>query len=598
MATVRPRLRNRDGAPRPGRGSWFAISAAALVAATSAVCYPLAVEGYLNSQASPLYVQWAQQFLKSLYSGVPYPSWVAGSYADSGSAAFLFYPPFVFYASAVIGLFVDNVPTILSLYAALGMLASAGALYLLGRSRLGRGASLFAAVVFLALPYHLVDLYERAALSELWNFVWVPLGWYYIERLRENGVGAAVGLAVTYALMIVTHLPTALIATPVFCAAIGFQAVEARKWGPLLGGLLGLLAGICLSSAYLLPALVEQRHVNIGVMFGGWFDYANNFFFSRTAGDVDLNRRLTLMGCALLPAFFLPGVAWLGGWGRPDRFALFLCSIGLLSFLAMLPASAPLWELVPVFQKVQFPWRVLMIESLLAALCLGHAVERLLHPAESSARGAPAIRLAVGAVAALTLAGNLGMSCTRIKGFTPPSMQATGQLWHWRITAGMSYAELQREYNRLYPHPFMIDALEYRPIWAFGADGTELLPVPQRMILGAYGVFPDAEGAVTALRWAPEDRLLEVSSTAPGRLLVRLAYFPYWHAQVNSAPTPVSPDPETGLIAISVPEGRSEVALQFGPVPSRRLGAAVSAATLVAMLAALVAQRRRVRLSG
>ena len=61
------------------------------------------------------------------------------------------------------------------------------------------------------LPYHFeINLWRRQDIGELANYIWMPLILYYTEKMFD-GRHAFAGLAVSYALMMLSHLPSALL---------------------------------------------------------------------------------------------------------------------------------------------------------------------------------------------------------------------------------------------------------------------------------------------------------------------------------------------------------------------------------------------------
>jgi hypothetical protein len=97
-------------------------------------------------------------------------------------------------------------------------------------------------------------------------------------------------------------------------------------------------------------------------------------------------------------------------------------------------------------------------------------------------------------------------------------------------------------------------------------------------------------GRATIVEFAPERLRVEVSTAAPGLLIVKEAWYPGWNATVNGQPAPCQPA-NVWMRAIPVPAGRSEVVLQYH---SRflLLGAILSVIAL-AVLARMLRRRRK-----
>src|SRR5262249_27623632 len=99
----------------------------------------------------------------------------------------------------------------LSISALLALWLSGIASYFWLRRFSGETAAIAGAVVYMGSPYHLVvDMYMRAALAEFWSFAWMPLVLYFTDGALRKKRYALIGLAVSYALLVTTHLLTTL----------------------------------------------------------------------------------------------------------------------------------------------------------------------------------------------------------------------------------------------------------------------------------------------------------------------------------------------------------------------------------------------------
>ena len=79
----------------------------------------------------------------------------------------------------------------------------------------------------------------------------------------------------------------------------------------------------------------------------------------------------------------------------------------------------------------------------------------------------------------------------------------------------------------------------------------------------------------------------------PVRLRFYTNYFPGWAATVDGQPVAIAPDPPDGLIGLDLPAGMHDVRVYYGVTPVRWLGAAISLAAAVAVIALLVLGLRR-----
>jgi hypothetical protein len=123
-------------------------------------------------------------------------------------------------------------------------------------------------------------------------------------------------------------------------------------------------------------------------------------------------------------------------------------------------------------------------------------------------------------------------------------------------------------------HPFHRVALIERPVPE---------QIPAQAPDGAIG------GRATIAQFEPERIVLDVDSPSPAVLVVAEAWFPGWGANINGRPAECFPA-NAWMRAVLVPAGRSQVVLAYRSTYFA-LGAAVSLATLILLLALFKKQR-------
>ncbi|QNP46197.1 hypothetical protein H9L14_02825 [Sphingomonas sediminicola] len=115
---------------------------------------------------------------------------------------------------------------------------------------------LLGALLFMAMPYHVLDFYGRGALAEFTAIALIPLVALGVKRAAE---GRFVLGAIAYAAMILTHVPLALLASIFLIApyAVWLCWKEPRK---LLRVAIPVTLGILLSAIFLLPAVLLEPY--------------------------------------------------------------------------------------------------------------------------------------------------------------------------------------------------------------------------------------------------------------------------------------------------------------------------------------------------
>ena len=344
------------------------------------------------------------QYDKSVQDGIWFPRWSPDWTFGYGYPFFIIYGPLATFVGELfhrfLGLgFEASVKAVL----ALSIVVSGLGMYGFVRSWLGRNAGLVAAVAFMTIPYHLVDMYVRAALAESVALAFLPLAlWGFRESVRRPRLAAILGAGLAYAAIMWTSPLVALIFTPGLAAyvlvLIYWQwrrqpvAEEQESGGaadpPLLrsggrfGSLMLLLApalafalGFGLSAAFFVPALVEQGYINRAQWFGAYYDPTQHFvyffqLFNPAWGfgisqpgpdDVAQGAMSFQLGAA---AMLLSLVALVTARRLKPALRREVWFWGLwaaVSIFLTLNISALAWRYLPIVPYAQFPWRYLML---------------------------------------------------------------------------------------------------------------------------------------------------------------------------------------------------------------------------------------------
>jgi hypothetical protein len=279
---------------------------------------------------------WADQFNAALRGGVLYPRWLPQSHGGLGSPVFYFYPPLAFYVSGAAGLV--GLSTYSSVLAAFG-LAFAGSGYAMYQWLTNWAKHpLLGAILYMIAPYHLLDFYERGAQAESLAVVLIPL---IALGLRDKRPFL---LAISYAGLILTHLPLALLASLLLI----FPYVLYLRLSVLWAGAV-VLTGVGLASAYLVPALALAPYRDAGML---WADPAfqpeNWGVWSWASLGPAPGARIMIL-CIVLS--MIPPIALISRQRPLALYSVACCALAV----GLIPGF---WQL-PLLTQVQFPFRIL-----------------------------------------------------------------------------------------------------------------------------------------------------------------------------------------------------------------------------------------------
>lgn len=530
-----------------------------IVAVATLVMLPLFFHGFAAGDDSVMHYQHAAGFIEALGEGAVYPRWLPRSNFGQGSPVMLYYPPLPYYVVAAFDVLVRNPLLSLKLGCWFALALSGVTMYVFARTMLSRWMSLLAALAYLTASYHLFDVYHRAALSEYWSFVWLPLVLDGTLRVASGrGWRSVAYLSVSYALMLLTHVITSFelsLLLPVFLLLL------TRNLRRIAQVAAGLALGAAISAVFLLPLQIERGYVRIDRALR--IPYADFFLFQNLGGAFSKHvfpppehRRFYLLyGIDLIAVgiTLLLAVSALVIWRNrqviqqsvlPFGFARAAFAITALSLLLTTRLSAPVWRLVPAFPYIQHPFRWLVVATLGVVLLSGIAASVLNATADRSKQYVLALTMAV--------AFNVVISAF--------------------VVAKASYdpSEALEERRSVSEVP------AFRTAWLDRQKNLDEFEKPAAAIVSG-------EATVTAIDESGASQSYAIDARMASTITLRTLYFPGWAVRVDGALTEIKPSIE-GNIQLSVEPGVHALALNFEDTLPRKAGKLVSAAGVLVLI--------------
>ncbi|HEY9847094.1 MAG TPA: hypothetical protein V6D03_12980, partial [Candidatus Caenarcaniphilales bacterium] len=471
--------------------------------------------------------------------------------------------------------------------------------------------ALIGSILYMALPYHLtVDLYYRFAFAEYWSFVWIPLILYFSRKIISGSKTNILGWAISYALLAMTHLPTLIIFSPVPIFYILLMPSRHQRKQALTRLVAAITLGIGLSAIYWLPAMTTQEYVSMGVLREGVFFYGNLFLFSDPgAHEKEFWRYLEvltlLMGGLACCTFIIARQNPLIAIRRESRYWIVIAFIALFMTL---PLSRPIWEVIPVVQRISFPWRFNTILTVATTVLFSLAISSL----ESSInffnkrnlgifillimsllltviQFLPMQRqiqfpwfyntvLIIATIALLTLAIcylKKPVNFFRQKPLVIVILLTTSLL----LTSGLVIKK------RLFMAPdvetaleISMDAAEYRPRWVPRELFESSSELSKRF---AQAQVTSGQGSLLVQQWEPRKIVLQTNATTNIWLTLHQFYYPGWTARLTDNKNKsdlllVEPSKPEGLLRVQVPSGKQEIWLTLDTALEERVGQVLS----------------------
>ncbi|MGC8886137.1 MAG: 6-pyruvoyl-tetrahydropterin synthase-related protein [Verrucomicrobiia bacterium] len=547
---------------------------------------PIIINGFWTVLHDSCYHSvWYINFVQQFFKGELYPRWLMDMNYGLGSPAFFYYPPIPYYFTSIFYPFVKNDPAgwhQLGLGSTLSLLISGIGFWFWIKNYVSSIASLISALFYVIAPYHLADdLYIRGAYAELWAFCWLPFIFYGIDIISNNNKYGIILVAVSYGLLVTTHLPTTLLfsAFPLLYSLIKSKYVHKYKYS--LYTFISMLWGISLASIYIIPALTMQKYVDIKELTNHPnLSYENNFIFNGlyfgedkfrsdlflhiiiTAGIGILSIIITLIQKDRSISLLMPMLWYIN-----------LC----ITIYIMTPFSKILWDYIPKLKYVQFPWRATSILTITASVLLAYGIQ-------SMRKNASIYNKMLDIILLLFIGTAIWCDLNTIK----------------------------RYYNRKPNSPVELllsqqDLPEYRTIWRKTTlinitdnininnnidiknkftDG--IIPVLPRTIVKrenyAAVVLKNGSGTISIEDWQPRHINIRLNVNSLTKCEISRFYYPGYQAKINGRPIEILPSNPNGFLYVVVPNGYRELDIKLSYMLPEILGIIISLLAICVMI--------------
>lgn len=516
-----------------------------VVAVSIAIIGPTLIYGVPANIDLQNHFRFALPFYDSLSSGHLYPGWLAESNSGYGDPSFRFYPPALYYLLSLAKALTGNwyVGTLLTL----GLLSTLSGLgmYFWTRSILSESAAMWAAILYALAPYHVNQLYQAFLLAEFAGAAVLPFAFGFIERVCRRGRYRDVaGLAATYALLILTHLPLAVIGSLALAVYV-LVRLDRKRWKRCLRLLcIAAVLGLAASAVYWARMVAELKWIGINnANPDSSVDYNQNFLFS-TLSPENLNVWWVNILAVMTFLLFVPALALFFRRARGEARFGQLMPVAILSLMALfmaLPLSRPLWRILPALQQTQFPWRWLAVFSMAGSLLAAASIPLWL---ENKMQWPRPLRLVVLGCMLVAVAFTLAHTVREAEYRNPQQFES--DLQSVRGTASVNY---------------------WIPVWAS--------PNPREM----KSEVEAGNRQVAVNNWGPEHRRFEVSPGNATEARVRTFFYPHWVATSAGRVLSTRPDSD-GALLISLtanPTNTTSVNLDFREPRRGQVSVALSA---------------------
>jgi hypothetical protein len=483
--------------------------------------------------------------------------WVSDLGYGYGYPLFNFYAPLPYYAGGALYAVGINSITATKIMFVLGMLLPVITMYMLVVSIMGIWPAAIAAIFYGYAPYHAVQLYVRGSVGELWANIFIPLIVLGFWKVCSGAGSKRVVIVGTVGLVgaILSHTIYGYICVVlILLGLISYWSLKIiRKnfsWSDFIKPCIILIFSLGISSFFWLPAISEMKYTNVAGQIGGSADFRNHFVCLTQLWDSPWGYGGSAPGCTDGLSFKLGKLAVILACSsivllllqkRKDKdaqFKLFMLILIVLSLVLTLNISESIWNTVPMFTYVQYPWRFLSLISFGLSVLIGGLF--------TSFTMANRVKFAIGTGVVLVL---LFMN---VKLFEPQYMYDRSPV-QFETETELRYriSKISDEYlPPSVPRPSSPQKLVHDTI-----QSTETLRVMHTVDAGIYAKF-------------------DVETSRVEAIPVYRAYFPGWEYSVDH--TTVLPKIIQGFPILTVEPGKHTIEIRFGDTPVRVIGNCIS----------------------
>jgi hypothetical protein len=494
---------------------------------------PMLFWGIPSNRDLSNHFRFALPFYDALRSGHIYPGWLADANHGFGDASFRFYPPALYYLLALIRTLAGNwYAAIIITFSALSVMGAIG-VYFWAREFGSSETAMWAGILYSVAPYHLNQFFQAVMLAEFAGAAVLPFAFAFTERVcqrrRKRDVA---GLAAAYAVLILTHLPLAVIGSIALAVYALLRIDRKNRSATVLCLASSAALGLAASACYWTTMLIELKWIRADNLNPEpSVDYRHNFVLSSFSSE-SLNvwwMNILLLGTV---AMFWPALALLSrkvyasgqSLNSASRAIKALAVLLLLTIFMATPASRPLWNLIHPLQETQFPWRWLSITSMVCPILLALTIPFWAHLANGKKR--PLVMIALGTVA-ISLAFSAGHIVREARWLTPAQFEQT-----------------------LSSIPGSASVYQWLPVWVHD-------PLPNMPAAVEAG-----DRQLTIKSWEPERRIFQVSAGAATDARVQTFFYPHWQASAEGRALAIHPD-QNGVMVIALPKEAATITLEF-----------------------------------
>ena len=553
---------------------------------------PMLEYGYPLNHSAPFNLSWAFQYQKQFFAGQFYPRWLEYSNFGFGNPTFAFYPPLCMVATLPFRLLGLGLVGSLIGSMALAIVFLGWGLYTYSRYFYPLQIAIIVAGVGILSPYLMVDIYQRGAIAEVWGITTLPWILWASQRLvdQSKSYQNILLLALTYGLLILSHLPTLLIFTCIWLFFPWFLG----NWQGIKRCYLGFALACGWTAFYLLPVIGDRRFIQIDT-FNTFKEYLpQHRLILKITKDLGIGfsdhwfDKQIIASWLCMVAVVILGIV-VQFWKRnrnTKNVSVFWLLISLFSLLMTTSLLAWLYQLFVPLQKIQFSWRWLSLTTITIPLLLGYLFYQVrnikLKEENFFYYISPSSLLRVLVWSLVIISIIQGVKVAQKVDYQPEVIAHFANL---AVAKKFPYEPNQGSSNTLINWHYvfcdglaLVDVPEYR-----AKEATLPIPPPHNYPLLAWQ--DGTEANLNLQNWDYGIRKFEANNLTsfPRQVVLRTFYYPGWQTKIDGKKV-LTQASSSGQLEISIPPGKHQVQIFYRGTLMYLLGRLIAVLTIVSCI--------------
>jgi len=486
-----------------------------------------------------------------------------------GYPLFNFYAPLPYYIGGIINMMGLDALTATKIMIGIGVVMGSVGMYILSSSIFGTFGGILSSALFTYFPYRGVQLYVRGAIGEMWAMSFLPLvvlGLFFTSQEDKRKAGIFVA-GFSLAGIILSHTVFGYVVTVsiVFLALLMFL-ISLEKNKRAIRSFITPLIAVCtialgITAFFWLPAIAEMSYTNVQKVIGSTANYKDHYIclsqlwnspwgYGGSAGGC-VDGMSFKLGKLHIILFITALLTWFFSKEKGKRINLIMMGTvilsGLLLFLT-LQISQTVWEFIPFFSFVQYPWRFLGPMGVCMALVSGYLFYKR--------------KTIVSIIFILILGGCIMLVNTKL--FNPQYLYSSP------AESFGSFEELRWRASKV--------SDEYLP------KGIKIPEIASQVVKDR--VTGNEFTKVVIISEIETQGIYEIEAEKSQELKLHMAFFPGWKYFVNGKE--VKPNVVAGEPSVVLSAGYTLLEMRFSDTPVRKVGNGLTVITILGIVVFIV----------